>query len=44
MAKRDVRPCMHCNGAGRVWNDKTKQNDKICPACNGTGRVIISTI
>lgn len=39
-----VKTCMHCNGAGWVWNPKTKQNDIICPACNGTGRIVVGNI
>ena len=33
--------CMHCNGAGWVWNPKTRQNDIKCPACKGKGYVIV---
>lgn len=39
-----VKICAHCNGSGKVWNEKTKANDLTCPACNGTGRIIIQTI
>lgn len=45
MTKRpNVRVCMNCNGAGRVWNPKTRQNDLICTACGGSGKIVISTI
>lgn len=39
-----VKTCMHCNGTGKVWNDKTQQNDITCPACNGTGRIAIPNL
>ena len=34
------KTCMHCNGAGWVWNPKTQRNDIKCPACNGKGWVL----